>query len=204
MSRKELVGAVAGLSLGLIVTTTAIPTFASGHGHGIAGKITRMSGTSVQVQTTAGLVTEQLTSGTRVTKVTQGSLSDLTPGTFATVTLTAGTNSVTAVRVGSKVGTAGHPRSGTHPAHPIRVSNGGTTSKPHTGSHQGGQIISATNGELVLRNRQGQTTTYTLGQNVSVTKIVSSQVRDLAIGETVRIAARPGSTTALAVIIESA
>jgi hypothetical protein len=70
--------------------------------------------------------------------------------------------------------------------------------------HPRGQIVSVANGQLSLKDRQGQTTTYTLGQNVSVTKTVPGQLSDLAIGETVRIAARTGSSTALAVTIESA
>jgi hypothetical protein len=60
------------------------------------------------------------------------------------------------------------------------------------------------NGKLTLRNWQGQTATYTLSPNVTVTKTVRGQLSDLAIGQTVRIAVRPGSTTALAVTIGSA
>jgi hypothetical protein len=183
---------------------TAIPSFASGQGRGIAGKITQVTTTSLQVQTTAGSVTEQLTRSTRVVKLTRGSLSDLTPGTFASVTLASGTDTITTIHLASKGGMAGHPRTGNHPAHPNHGTNGGTQSKPKSKLHGRGQIVSVADGELTLRNRQGQTTTYTLSQNVAVTKTVPGQLSDLAVGETVRIAARPGSTTALAVIIESA
>jgi hypothetical protein len=189
------------LTLGLAVSAAALPTFAAGGAHGIAGKITNVSSTSLQVQTASGAVTEQLTSSTRIMKEAKGSLGDLTPGAYARVTLAAGTATVTAVHLESKVGTAGQPRTGTRPRN---GSNGSTTTKPKTGLHHGGQIVSAANGQLTLRNRQGQTTTYKLGASVSVTKTVSGQLSDLSVGEAVRVVARPGSTTAIAVIIESA
>ena len=79
----------------------------------------------------------------------------------------------------------------------------GTTKKTNAGLHRGGKIVSAGNGQLVLSTRQGQTT-YTLGQNVTVTKTVRGQLSDLAVGQTVRVAVRSGGTTAFAVVIENA
>jgi hypothetical protein len=201
MHRRPLIGGIAGLLLGLAMMAAAIPTFAKGQGHRTIGKITQVSSSSLQVQTAAGSVTEQLTSSTRVVKETHGTRADLTPGTFVSVTLAPGTKTITAIHVRSKVGTSRHLGTGTHSP---RGHAAGTTSKPKTGLHQRGQIVSVANGQLSLKDRKGQITTYTLSQNVSVTKTVPGQLSDLAIGETVRIAARTGSTTALAVTIVGA
>jgi hypothetical protein len=57
---------------------------------------------------------------------------------------------------------------------------------------------------LTVRTPQGQTTTYALSKNVTVTKTVRGTLSDLHAGQTVRIAALPGTTTAFAVTIESA
>jgi len=218
MSRMRCRGAIAGLSLALAMATTSLPTFAHGQGHGVAGKITNVSATSaatsVTVQTSTGAVTEQLTSSTIVVKVTRGTLADLTPGAFAQVTLASGSNTVTAIHVESKTAVTTHtPRAGTKPAtgtipkpHATKPKTGTTAPKAprvNAGLHRGGQIVSAGNGSLTLSTRQGQTT-YTLGQNVTVTKTVRGALSDLQIGQTVRIAVRPGSTTAFAVTIESA
>lgn len=206
MSRRTLVSATTGLSLLLTLALGASPTFAHGQGHGVAGKITSVSSTSVTVQTQSGSVTEQLTSSTRVMKVTRGSLSDLAPGTFAEVTFASGTTTVIAIHIESKPVWSGRPtRAGSaHPAHPAGTSPRKGTRKPKNGSFEGGQIVSAGNGKLTLRNRQGQTAPYTLSPNVTVLKTVRGQLSDLAVGQTVRIAVRPGGTTAFAVTIESA
>jgi hypothetical protein len=206
MSRRPLVGATTGLSLLLALATAASPAFAHGQGHGVAGKITGVSSTSVTVQTQSGSVTEQLSSSTRVMKVTRGSLSDLAPGTFAQVTFASGTTTVTAIHIESKPVSSGHPtRTGsTHPSRPVGTSPTKGTRKPKNGSFEGGQVVSAGNGKLTLRNRRGQTATYTLSPNVTVFKTVHGQLSDLTVGQTVRIAVRRGSTTAFAVTIESA
>jgi len=205
MNRRTLVGATTGLSLLLTLAIGASPTFAQRQGHGVAGKITSVSSTSVTVQTQSGSVTEQLTSSTRVTKVTHGSLSDLAPGTFAQVTFASGTTTVAAIQIESKPVSSGHPtKTGSHPSHPAGTTPRKGTRKPKNGSFEGGQVVSAGNGKLTLRNRQGQTATYTLSPNVTVLKTVRGQLSDLAIGQTVRIAVRPGSTTAFAVTIEGA
>lgn len=196
MNRRTLICAMAALSLGVAVSATAIPTFAAGKGHGLTGKITKVTSTSLQVQTTSGSVTEQLNSSTRIVKEVKGSLSDLTPGAYARVTLASGTTTVTAIHLEAKAGT--------HPARSHTGSAGSTTSKPKTGLHRGGQIVSVANGQLTLRTRQGQTASYKLGATVSVTKTVSGTLSDLAVGETVQVHVRTGSTTAAAVVIESA
>jgi hypothetical protein len=203
MNQRKLPAAIAGLSLLLATAMAASPALAHGQGHGITGKITKVSSTSVTVQTQSGSITEQLTGSTVVMKETRGGLSDLAPRTFVRVTLTSGSNTVTAVYIESRSGSSGHP-SKTGTPEPTGTSGTKSPSKPKTGSHRGGQVVSVANGRLTLRNGQGQTTTYTLSPNVTVTKTVHGQLSDLAVGETVRIHARPGSTTALAVTIESA
>lgn len=207
MNRRMRVGAIAGMSLALAAATVA-PAFAHGQGHGVTGKITQLNGTSLQVQTASGTVTEQLTTTTVVFKETKGTVADLTPGAFASVTLASGTTTVTAVHVESRnAGSSTRPvktgQKGTKTGTAPKTKPAGTTTRIHTGMHRGGQIVGVANGQLTLRDRQGQTT-YTLGQNVTVTKTVRGQLSDLAVGETVRVAARPGATTAFAVTIESA
>lgn len=204
-------GAMAGLSLALAVATVA-PAFAHGQGHGVSGKITQLSGTSLQVQTASGPVTEQVTTSTLVFKESKGTLADLTPGTFVSVTLASGTTTVTAVHLESRAGTSTRPagtghkgtKTGTAPkTKPARPAGAKPTTGTHVGLHRGGQIVSFANGQLTLQTRQDQTT-YTVGQTVTVTKTVRGQLSDLAVGETVHVAARPGTTTAFAVTIESA
>jgi hypothetical protein len=219
MHQRILAGATAVLSLALALAVPAVPSFAHGFGHGLAGKITQVSATSVTIQTSTGTVTEGLNSSTVVTKTATGSLSDLTKGTFVSVTLASGTTTVTAVHVAGKVGATTHvPKAGTPPAsgtagtrrtHTPRSTSGSTTSKPTTTTNPkahlfaGGQVVSATGGKLVLQAWNGQQTTYTLGQNVTITKTVSGTLSDLHQGETVRLEVHRGSTTASEVAIVS-
>ncbi|MBV9279125.1 MAG: hypothetical protein JOZ41_03500, partial [Chloroflexi bacterium] len=58
-------------------------------------------------------------------------------------------------------------------------------------------------GRITLRTVQGTTASYALSKNVTVTRTVADTRGDLRVGETVRIGARPGSTTAFSVTIES-
>lgn len=212
MRRRTLTGAFAAASLGLAITTAAVPTFAAGHAHGAVGKITQVSSTSLTVQTASGSITDALTSNTVVIKNTAGSLGDLTKGAFVTVTLASNGTTVTAVDLETKPAGTTHThktRTGTTTSTPHKTRKTGTTGttttaptkKVNAGLHRGGQVVSVSNGQLVLSGRAGQTATYTLGSTVKVTKTVRGQLSDLAVGQTVRVA---GSPTAFAVIIENA
>lgn len=167
---------------------------------GIVGKITKLSSSSLQVKTTNGTVTEKLTSSTVFSEVTRDKLSDVSKGTFVTMTLGAG-NTVATVSIGSRFGgfrPGGFRPGGTRPSGARRPPGS------FAGRFMGGQVVSVGKGKLTLRNFLGKSTTYTLSKNVVVTKSVRTTRSALKVGETVRVAAAPGTSIAFAVTIESA
>jgi hypothetical protein len=197
-----------------LVTALGSISLASAHGpgHGNAGTITRVSGTSVTLQLKNGSsVTDALTSSTRVTKTAAASASDLIAGTVVNLTLAAaGSTSVTAVHLESA-----HPKAtttiGAHKVtgaatHVPKVRTRATpTAKTGTEAHvnlqAGGTIVSANASGLTLKNRAGQDVIYTLANGAKISKTVAGSLSDLKVGQTVSIGTSHGSTTAASVII---
>lgn len=210
------------LALALSLGTAAIGAPAAALAHGPGGKVTAVSATSITVQTAKGTsVTSALTSSTVVLKTVAGSTADLKAGAFAGVTLSAaGSTTVTAVYVATKtaashgavrahIARAGHGRqsSGTTTTTGGRTrGNAGTHpnpgAHPNPGTHAGGQIVSFANSQLTLTSRRGQSITYTLAGNATITKTTTGSLSDIKVGQTVRVHTAKGSTTATTVDIQ--
>jgi hypothetical protein len=216
--RAALVGAPLFAALGGVTLASA-----HGIGHGAGGTVTQVSASSITVKLKNGTtVTDTLTGTTRVFKNGTASVSDLTPGTLVNLTLSAaGSTTVTAVRVeaahtktASSTTSTSTPRThtgtwtGTHtPKTGTKPATSGTkpattgTTKTHVNLHAGGSVVSATSSTVTVKNRAGQSVTYTLAGNAKLTKIVAGSLSDLKVGQTVSVATAKGSTTALSVFI---
>jgi hypothetical protein len=196
MNRLKLVRTIVALGLVLALAALAIPARAAAPRFGITGKITRLSLTSLMVKTSSGTITTRLTSSTVILRMEHGSLSDLKPGTFVSLSLGAGSRTVTGVSVSSRLG-----------AFPNRGAARPRTGRPRIprfgGQLQGGTIVSLGKGRLTVRSRQGTSTTYTLSAHATITKSIRGTLGDLRLGQTVRVGVRPGTTTAFSITIES-
>jgi hypothetical protein len=180
------------LAAGTAVAASPPPRFG-----GVQGKISKLSLTSITIKTSSSTVTDKLTHSTVVSTLTRGSLSDLKTGTFVRLTL-ASNKDVSTVNIGGGFG--GFPR-GTFPR-PRRIPTANRPRRP-SGLFTGGQIVSLKSGKISVRSFRGTTQIYALAKKVTVTKSVRGSIKNLRLGETVRVSAAPGSKTAFAITIVS-
>jgi hypothetical protein len=200
MTMKQGTLSVAALGLSLAVSVSAVgSTFAAAPPRGVVGKITELSLTSLVVKTSTRSDTVKLTGSTIYSRVTRSALSSVTKGTFVTLTLASGSKSVSTISIGSRFGGFRRPTG----ARPRRTPGTGRRFGRPGGLFTGGQVVSLGNGRLTVRSFNGKSTTYTLARNVTVTKSVRVARSALHLGETVRVATAPGSTTAFAITIEA-
>jgi RNase P/RNase MRP subunit p29 len=193
---------ISGVALGLLLALTlsaAVSTFAQAPPRGLAGKITELGMNSLVVKTSSSSVTVKLTSSTIYSRMTRAALSNVTKGTFVTLTLASGGKTVSTISVGSRFGGFRRPTG----ARPVRTPGTGRRFGRPGGTFSGGQVVSVGNGHLTIRSFNGTSRTYTLAKNVTVTKSVRVTRSALHLGETVRVARAPGSTTAFAITIEA-
>jgi hypothetical protein len=61
--------------------------------------------------------------------------------------------------------------------------------------------VSASETSITVRYHNGQTVTYTLSANVSITKVMNGHLTDLAVGEDVQIFLARGASSAISVTI---
>jgi hypothetical protein len=176
-----------------------------------------VSSSTLQVKTTTGSVTVNLAATTHVVKVTGGSRADLTPNARVELQLAKGTTTVNAVQIDlvtktkstTKTGTGTKPTrtkpttgarpTGTKPTHTWTG-----THPAGANTHAGGLIMSVSGNSITIRTQRGQTATFTLGSNVTITKESSGKLSDLAVGQTVQVFVGRTANTAAAVTILNA
>jgi hypothetical protein len=200
----------------LLLLGTAAPALAHGRiGHGglppVAGMVTYVGGTKLQVSTATGVVTVGLTAATHVVRVVSGSTLDLHPNQMVRVHVVPGTNTVDVITIegmGKAPGSHGTP-----PHHapfisnpdavlivgPVKHRTSATTAPP---THPDAQVVSVSASSITIRIGSGNKT-YAISSSVTVTKLVTGSQNDLAIGEMVQVLRR-GDGTALAVTIMGA
>jgi hypothetical protein len=186
------------------------------HAAPIKGVVKSVGPGSLQIQTQSGMVSVQFTGSTHVTKIVSGTTADLAPDARVTLQLAAGTTTVTAVQVEpafTKPASARPSKTNPHAAgsrsstkSPRKSTTSGTTSKhtwTGTRTHIDGQIVTSSGSTLSLRGRGGQTLTFALASNATITKATAGTTSDLAAGETVEVIAPTGGA-AVAITILSA
>lgn len=201
MARGACVGAVACLS----VFAGAGPVLAHGKGAGnvhdqsapVLGLVTAVSSTSLEIQMQNGSVSIPLAPTTRVTRMVSGSLADLAPGEIVGLHLIRGTTTVDSIRIALVEKPHAIP-TGPHANH---TTPGRRRPKVAWNSHVSGQVVAATDSTITLRVGHGQTTTYALAANVTVTKVMAGHLSDLAVGETVQVFREHPDGAAVAIVI---
>ena len=182
------------LSIGLIGSTgLAAAQTASHHGHfaPLKGVVTAVSTNTLQLQTPSGAKSVGLTSATRIVRIVSGTSGDLIPNARVDLHLVKGTTTINAVQIDAVTHTKVHTKT----VHATHTKKG--TGAPHTAkgtartargdhAHAGGQISAVNGNNVMIRDREGQTKTYTLANNTNITKMMSGAVSDLSVGETVQ------------------
>lgn len=207
---------IVGVALAALLTmpTSALANGAT-HGKGakgvapIQGVVTSVAGSTLKVQTKTGNVPVALGTSTRVTRLSTLSLSDLTATIEVHLTINKSTNAVNAIQVsgGDKKSGAQHSGGASKPKSTNHVSTKTSKhSKAAVGSHSiaDGQVKSVSKNSITITGRNGQSATYAVATNVSITKVVPASLTDLATGQTVQIrqAIRNGKTLASILILK--
>jgi len=182
------------LSIGLIGSTGFAAAKTAGH-HGhfapLKGVVTAVSTNTLQLQTPSGAKSVGLTSATRIVRIVSGTSGDLIPNARVDLHLVKGTTTINAVQIDAVTHTKVHTK--TMPATHTKKGTGA----PHTAkgtartargdhAHSGGQISAVNGNNVTIRDREGQTKTYTLANNTTITKTMSGAASDLSVGETVQ------------------
>jgi hypothetical protein len=140
-----------------------------------------------------------LNASTRVTRLVAGSSADLVANARVELHFAAGTTTVNSIRIEAGYGSGGSARSSTtkHTSRQTPVPGSTRTPKrsatPAIHVHPAapkrtetdGQIVKATSTSISVRGDRGQSFTYDLGPNVSVTKVMLGKISDIATGERV-------------------
>jgi hypothetical protein len=200
MRRYLLYGAFAGALVLLGLRATVMPALAHGRGdrepRGVAGVVTSVDGQSLLVQTRTGSVAVTLTGSTHVIRRVSGSAADLSRGEVIDLQMSRGQSSVTTIHIyaaGTALPSRNPPRPlhaprPTHPPHPGRT----LASRPE---HGPAQIVALTDTTITVRYADGRSATYTLGGNLTVLKDMVGQLTDVAMGQTVSVRFKNGSST---------
>jgi hypothetical protein len=165
----------------------------------VQGVVSALSTGSMQVTTASGSVTVSLATTTRVSVVNKVTTSALTQNARVELHLVSGTTTVDAVSIEPSRANRPTPKPTTRPTtHPTRPTRTGTGA-PRARTHVGGQFVGISGNTITIRTPQGQTASYTLAPNASVTQTVKGQVGDLKIGKTVQVFARSGVALAITI-----
>lgn len=158
----------------------------------VRGLVTAVSSTSLHVQTATGSVTVGLAASTTVTRRVAGSTADLSRGQQIDAQLTSpGGTVIKSIhielpppRTNSSKRAVGHlSRNRTRLVHLFSASGTSKNSGPSTGVS--GQIVSLGSSTITIRSPHGNTASYQLASNLSVSKTMLGRAGDLAFGETV-------------------
>lgn len=206
--------AVAAIAAGMAITG-ALPAFAhtrtttgqGSHPPPLRGLLTQVSRSSLRVQTPSGGVTVSINAGTtRVARTVIGSSADLAAGQLVDAQFASGTTTIKFIRIDAA---QGHEPPRDWWGTPGRTHG---TSRTGSGARSGGnaqsqwdvvgQIVSVSANSIALR-AHGQSSTYSLMQNISVTKVVSGRLSDLATGETVQVCLSHGPSAAFITILSA-
>ncbi|HEX6506781.1 MAG TPA: hypothetical protein VF221_04035 [Chloroflexota bacterium] len=171
----------------------------------IQGLIIASGDNVLQVQTMMGAVTVPLARTTHVVRLVAGSSADVTPGKRVKLHLR-GPHTVDALSIlQPKPAPTRRPdistptKTGSRDTHTTRP-----TQKAPIAIVPSGQVVSLNGNTLTLHCDSGQTRTYTLTPNVSVTKALTGSLNDLAVGEIVQVLIpRPGAPAASVTIINA-
>jgi hypothetical protein len=210
--------AVAGLLLAplALVLDLSVAAAHQGSGAGVRipqvvarGVVTGVTSDNLRIQTASGNVTAPWTSSTRVIRMVIGTSVDLAVSAHVTLHLVTGTSTVNAVQIDMTMPRQSKPPSphptpsGTYPPHRVG------TPKPDTATHHHphgpmnqieGQVLKVSGGAITVRTRQGQTATYTLLRNATITKWMPGKFGDLAIGLEVRVVIVAGKTASITIL----
>jgi len=200
MRRYLLHGAFAGALVVLGLGSTVMPALAHGRGdrapRAVSGVVTSVDGQNLLVQTRTGSVAVALTASTHVIRRVSGSTADLSRGEVIDLQAARGQSSVTTIHIYA-AGTTLPAQNPTHPPHSSRP-----THPPHPGrtpaprpEHGPAQIVSLTDTTITVRYGDGRNATYNLGGNLTVVKDVVGQLADVAMGQTVSVRFKNGSST---------
>ena len=161
---------------------------------GLVTDVNAVDNGTIQIQTSSSSITLGLTSTTRVIRAVSGSLADVSVNDHIVAHLTQGTNTIRSILLDDttkpKVRSVKHD----HTTVPDR-----TPTPSHTPIHSRparpaprlpvgeitGQVVSINNNSMTIRGGRNQTTTYSLSNSVTVTKLMNGNFGNLAIGETV-------------------
>lgn len=197
-------GASPGLVLALAVAVGTLPAFAHGKDGSIRGVITLVSSTSLELQTSTGSVTVSLAESTHISRIVTGSLADLAKGQNVDLHVVPGTSTVDAVRIHLETKNspqAHRPRTTSPRGKPGPTTHGRPDHNKPAKTPTAGQIVTVTDSTITIRLYNGQTVSYTLDSNVSITKIMSGKLSDLSIGEAVQVQLARRGNTAVAITI---
>jgi hypothetical protein len=191
----------------LLLALGAVPALAHGRPGQmppIQGTVTQAGNGKLQISTASGAVTVALRSTTHVVRVVSGSTADLHPYQEVDLHVVPGTSTVDTIRIEGAVKPPKHHDFEVQPAMTQRDGTArharGTPGLPP--NHVEGQVISANSTSITIRTRWSRAT-YTISNSVTVTKLITGSLNDLAPGEMVQVfRGRDGS--ALAITIMSA
>jgi hypothetical protein len=192
--------ALLAMLLSLALALGASPALAHGHGGGLIamrGVVTDVTSTSVQVQTQTASVTLALTARTHVNRLVSGSLADLARGQTVELHVIPGTSTVDFVRIEPA---NAHPHLEAF-ASMQRLSDGPRRQAAGPNGRGAAQILSISGSRLKVRYHSGQSATYTLSANVTITKVLTGRLGDLAVGEAVQLSLWRGSNTCATITI---
>ncbi len=170
------------------------------HSMVVQGMVTSVNSTSLQVQTSAGMVTVGLVKGvTRVVRLVTGSTGDVTPGRHVNLHLVRGTRSADVIRIDQYAVSSHHSTTG-----PRHV--GAPSSTPHglQSPPPSGDVASFNGNTLTLHYANGSTGAYTVTSNVNVIEALSGSFNDLGMGETVQVFFKSAGGPASKIIITNA
>lgn len=192
----RLMPAVLGLVVPLLLFGV-MPALAHGH-HGPAriqfqGTVIGVNNGSLEVQTSVGSVSCLLTPTSHVFRRVSGSTADLHANQHVDIHLIHGSTTVDWIQINAAM-----PKRTPHPPSQGKHADDGPPSfsewviPPHHPLHGppdylSGQIIAIDPHSITIRPDHLKVVKFNLGGSVTITKILSGSVRDLAMGEIVRV-----------------
>lgn len=206
MRRCLLHGFVAGALALLGLTATVVPALAHGRvdrePRGVSGVVTSVDGQNLLVQTRTGSVAVTLTSSTHVIRRVSGSAADLSRGEVIDLQVARGQTSVTTIHIYAPGATlpAQNPTHPTRPTRPTHSPHPPRTDRTTMATPERGpaQIVALTGTTITVRYGDGRSATYTLAGNLTVVKDMVGQLTDVAVGQTVSVRFKNGTSTVAA------
>lgn len=169
-----------------------------GHGVNVYGAVTGVGSGTLTVQTPKGTATVNFDSTTHVVKVVAATLAD-TNKSHVSLHFTKGTTTVDAIRIQttpnrpttttSGTPTSGHKGDKGHEGDEPTVTLTGTptapVNHPKPGVIHDGIVTGTTTSSITIQGRGGETATYNLATNVSISKLAAGTTSDLKVGQTI-------------------